>query len=202
MTDAETIARIARNASEDGRISLHDADILFGRISQLEARLAEREEDKSILLDALKIHKEAIATLEARDANMLGVRNDLHARVKVLEDAIKNHRDQKADDRCWMDDDELYGVLCDGQASDRRVGDKESMLRNCARFIERRCEGGHWLSYKELQEGAEVLDAKVKELETMLRRICISNDRRQTNHSIREAQKLLGLPERCTTCGG
>lgn len=33
-------------------------------------------------------YKKAIQTLEARDANMLGVRNDLQARIKLLEDAI------------------------------------------------------------------------------------------------------------------
>ena len=71
MTDDETIARIAVQANEDGRISLHDADILFGRISQLQG--------------ALKMHKEAIAVLTARDALMLGVRNDLQYKLEQAE---------------------------------------------------------------------------------------------------------------------
>lgn len=72
-------------------------------------------------------------------------------RIATLTSAIVKHRSQKADDRCIEDDDELYAVLGDGIKCDRRVGDKEAMLANCGRFIERRCEGGGWLSYVELE---------------------------------------------------
>lgn len=68
-----------------------------------------------------------------------------------LRDAIKTHRDQKADDRCIEDDDRLYAALGDGIKCDRRVGSKEAMLANCQRFIERRCEGGGWPTYAELE---------------------------------------------------
>jgi hypothetical protein len=72
-------------------------------------------------------------------------------RVVKLQDAIKKHRAQKADDRCIFDDDELYAVLGDGVKCDRRVGSKEDMLINCKRFIENRCEGGGWPTYAELE---------------------------------------------------
>jgi hypothetical protein len=72
-------------------------------------------------------------------------------RVEVLEDAIRAHRGQRADDRCIEDDDRLYEALGDGVKCDRRVGNKEEMLRNCARFIENRCEEGHWSSYEDLR---------------------------------------------------
>lgn len=75
----------------------------------------------------------------------------LERRVEELESAIRLHRDQHADDRCWMDDDRLYDVLGDSVQSDPRVGDKAEMLKNCARFIERRCQGGHWPTYVELE---------------------------------------------------
>lgn len=68
-----------------------------------------------------------------------------------LREAIVKHRSQKADDRCIEDDDVLYAVLGDGVKCDRRVGDKDAMLANCARFIDRRCEGGGWPSYAELE---------------------------------------------------
>jgi HEPN domain-containing protein len=68
-----------------------------------------------------------------------------------LRAAIAKHRSQKADDRCIEDDDELYAALGDGVKCDRRVGDKAAMLANCKRFIERRCEGGHWPSYAEVE---------------------------------------------------
>lgn len=69
----------------------------------------------------------------------------------ILRRAIKTHRAQKADDRCIEDDDRLYAVLADGIKCDRRVGDKAAMLRNCDRFIDRRCQSGGWRSYAELE---------------------------------------------------
>jgi hypothetical protein len=68
-----------------------------------------------------------------------------------LRAAIINHRSQKADDRCWMDDEELYKVLGDCIEADFGVGDKAAMLKNCERFLEQRCVGGNWPSYAELE---------------------------------------------------
>jgi hypothetical protein len=72
-----------------------------------------------------------------------------------LAEAIRSHRSQKADDRCIEDDDRLYEALGDGIKCDRRVGSREDMLRNCARFIDRRCESGHWPTYQELEAALE-----------------------------------------------
>lgn len=85
----------------------------------------------------------------------------LNKRIAELEAAIRKHRNQKADDRCIEDDDELYAVLGDGIKCDRRVGDKFEMLKNCARFIDRRCDGGGWPTYAELE-------AENKRLKAML----------------------------------
>lgn len=74
------------------------------------------------------------------------------ARITELENAIRTHRAQKADDRCIEDDDRLYEVLGDGIKCDRRVGDKDAMLHNCQRFIENRCQGGGWPTYAELEQ--------------------------------------------------
>lgn len=84
--------------------------------------------------------------------------------IHGLEGAIRTHRDQKAEDRCIEDDDRLYEALGDGIKCDRRVGDPAAMLANCARFIERRCEGGGWPSYRELEAEVERLRAEVKRL--------------------------------------
>lgn len=77
--------------------------------------------------------------------------DDLQDRIQELESAIREHRSQKADDRCIEDDDRLYAVLGDGIKCDRRVGSKEEMLKNCSRFIDRRCEAGGWPTYAELE---------------------------------------------------
>lgn len=55
------------------------------------------------------------------------------ARVERLRDAIRAHRDVRGDDRCWMDDETLYGVLPEGYAPPSRDSDIE--LENCKRFI-------------------------------------------------------------------
>jgi len=91
----------------------------------------------------------------------------LLAEVERLREAIFRHREQKADDRCIEDDDRLYAALGDGIKCDRRVGDKEAMLRNCARFIDRRCEGGGWPSYAELEAENARLQAEVAELRAL-----------------------------------
>jgi len=56
----------------------------------------------------------------------------LEAENDRLRDAIKKHRDQRGDDRCWLDDRELYAVLGDGDLGDNHVGDKAAMLGRIA----------------------------------------------------------------------
>jgi hypothetical protein len=90
---------------------------------------------------------------------------DWEAVALKLATAIKEHRDQRADDRCWMDDAGLYSSLAgtpfwDGRVQDIRVGDRAAMLRNCERFLERRCAGGAWLTYAELE--AKVVELKAE----------------------------------------
>jgi hypothetical protein len=66
-------------------------------------------------------------------------RMKLKSEIKRLRNAIRQHRDQKLDDRCWMDDYELYEVLPEGidpSYVDLRLLPKEEMRRNCDRFIE------------------------------------------------------------------
>jgi hypothetical protein len=85
---------------------------------------------------------------------------DYQEEYEKLKAAIIRHRSQKADDRCWLDDRELYYALGDGVEADFQVGDKLAMLENCARFIERRCGGGKWPSYAELEEKLRQAEAE------------------------------------------
>lgn len=95
---------------------------------------------------------------------------DLLADRDALAEAIREHRRQKADDRCIEDDDRLYAALGDGIKCDRRVGSKEEMLANCKRFIERRCEGGGWPSYRELEERLRQAEADAAALRDVVSR--------------------------------
>lgn len=57
----------------------------------------------------------------------------LNARINELENAIRKHRDYRSDDRCWMDDEELYKILPEGYTPpEREVAVELSM---CEKFI-------------------------------------------------------------------
>lgn len=94
-----------------------------------------------------------------------GERERLMRENSALRLAIMTHRKQKADDRCWLDDQELYKALGDGDLGDNRVGDKDAMLANCKRFIDRRCAGGEWPTYAQLEEKIEELEATLEDEE-------------------------------------
>lgn len=56
-------------------------------------------------------------------------------RVWELESAIKKHRDAKGDDRCWLDDYDLYSVLHDNLVeTDLRLPPQAEFMANCRRF--------------------------------------------------------------------
>lgn len=74
---------------------------------------------------------------------------DAVVRIEALEQAIIKHRDQRGDDRCWLDDLELYALV--GGAPDNSLPPKEKFLANCARFYDNRCQNAGWRSYQEIE---------------------------------------------------
>ena len=74
------------------------------------------------------------------DSDLESVSHDyLRSEVLKLRNAIREHRDQKGDDRCWMDDVELYKVLPEGVANvDLSLLSDEQFKRNCDLFIKNR----------------------------------------------------------------
>lgn len=72
-------------------------------------------------------------------------------KLEQLQKAIREHRDQRLDDRCWLDDQKLYAVLGEDVLANNDMPPREKFLANCARFYERRCQGGDWLSYQEVE---------------------------------------------------
>lgn len=69
-----------------------------------------------------------------------GVARQELMRVREL---IRTHRDREENSRCWHADEELYGrVLPETKLAGRMDGDKNVLLGNCARYIERQqCPG-------------------------------------------------------------
>jgi hypothetical protein len=69
-----------------------------------------------------------------------GVLEKTKAENDKLKAAIRKHRDQKSDDRCWLDDVNLYRVLGGQEWDDYRsdLPPKCEFLESCARFWEQR----------------------------------------------------------------
>ncbi len=84
--------------------------------------------------DQLTAERDELRNL-LRDERELRTRFEAEAEGEVtgLKDAIRKHRDQKGDDRCWMDDESLYRELPEGYEPFHRDSDVE--LANCQRFI-------------------------------------------------------------------
>lgn len=66
--------------------------------------------------------------------------HDLPETAKAIMDAIRTHRDQRGDDRCWMDDEMLYSALPEGYA--RLEVDTAVELTRCEQFIAHRHNPG------------------------------------------------------------
>ena len=77
-----------------------------------------------------------------------------------LASAIRKHRDQRGDDRCWQDDHEMYAVLPEGftpPATDTAVE-----LENCKRYIECRHGGTEYVSPQRRIEELEAENASLR----------------------------------------
>jgi HAMP domain-containing protein len=71
-----------------------------------------------------------------RDDGDAAARDRILAEFARLEDAIREHRDQRGDDRCWLDDYKLYEALGEPIPDHAcRLDDPETMLEYCRKFI-------------------------------------------------------------------
>lgn len=73
---------------------------------------------------------------------------DLVAEILRLRDAIRLHRGEKGNDRCWLDDQRLYGVLPDVESADFRLPCRGEFLKNCERYWSQRQDELSQLSTK------------------------------------------------------
>lgn len=79
-------------------------------------------------------------------------------RVAELEQAIRQHRNARGDDRCWMDDEELYNVLPEGYTPPAR--DTSVELALCQKFIHNRHHPQ--TEYVSPQRRIEKLEAEIR----------------------------------------
>jgi hypothetical protein len=95
---------------------------------------------------------------EREELNHLPVA-DLVVEVMILRSAIRRHRDYRGDDRCHLDDGELYAVLPEGDT--RPAKDTEVNIENCWKFITCRQQGREYVSP---QRRIEELEAALREV--------------------------------------
>jgi hypothetical protein len=84
--------------------------------------------------------------------------------VERLRQAIRNHRDQRGDDRCWLDDEELYKALPEGYTPPPRSETVE--LDCCRRYIATRHHPGtvYISPQRRIEQLEDLLKRVVKEL--------------------------------------
>jgi hypothetical protein len=88
--------------------------------------------------------------------------SDPHAEAERLRDAVRQHRDERGDDRCHADDGRLYAVLPEGDT--RPARETAVTLENCAKYIECRQTGREYVSP---QRRIEELEAEVGRLKAL-----------------------------------
>lgn len=77
--------------------------------------------------------------------------------IEKLQTAIRKHRDMLGDDRCHIDDAELYAALPEGDT--RPARETAVTIENCQRYIECRQQGREYVSP---QRRIEELEAAIR----------------------------------------
>jgi hypothetical protein len=107
-------------------------------------------------------------------ANLLTI-DKLRDYAMKLEAAIRNHRDQRGDNRCHLDDHALYSVLGEGQPNTALPPECE-FLESCKRFYRQRqhpCDEGVDLLPDDMT--IQQLTDEVKRLRGALEKIADTN---------------------------
>ena len=105
---------------------------------------------------------QAEGPLAETESAAIAAHNSLSERlekVAELEAAIRRHRDQRGDDRCWMDDSWLYAILPEGYSPP--AIDSAVELENCKRFIE--CRRNPATTYVSPQRRIDELEAVLRD---------------------------------------
>ncbi len=73
------------------------------------------------------------------ETNLSQPKNDqLQVEIIKLRNIIRYHRDQKGNDRCWLDDETLYEPLPETADKAQALPTKEVFMEKCARFHSKR----------------------------------------------------------------
>lgn len=132
------------------------------------------EEDVKLLLNSA-VSQAALGRLGA-DRVLEGVERivaewrALRAKRDSLLAAIRKHRDYRGDDRCYLDDGELYAILPEGDTRPWR--EVAVTLDNCRKFIICRQQGREYVSPQRRIEELEAELSRQKEENVKLAERC------------------------------
>lgn len=97
------------------------------------------EQELKRLLEENLHMREQVKELQSRGTEFVIENRELKIEVEKLRDGIRYHRDQKGDDRCWVDDLRLYEILPEGaEGLDTTLPPEDVFLDNCKRFCRSR----------------------------------------------------------------
>lgn len=109
---------------------------------------------------------------------------EMYLLVKKYEEGIRAHRDARGDDRCWMDDEELYKLLPEGFEPPLR--DSSVELERCKQFIT--CRHNPSTEYVSPEREIESLKDDIKERDERIDRL-IATVRRQIDQYTRAIKR-------------
>lgn len=93
----------------------------------------------------------------------------LLAEARRLREGIRAHRDQRGDDRCWLDDERLHALLPEGIPA-LTCMDFELMYPNCKRFLQTRVHPRARFAWGDVPGGSmlPILEQAERELPALL----------------------------------
>lgn len=89
---------------------------------------------EEILTDMVEKLQDEVEQLTAECERLRLAAIDDRETIARLTSAIRKHRDAKGDDRCWLDDYQLYSVLPEGGHHDSSLPPECEFLESCRRF--------------------------------------------------------------------
>ena len=117
------------------------------------------------------------------------LRQRMASEVLRLRDAIRIHRDQRGDDRCFQDDATLYAVLPEGDT--RPMRDAAVTIENCERYIACRQQGREYVSPQRRIEELEADVARLRDAFRLFVSQAASVLQDNTDEAITEALKAI-----------
>jgi len=138
---ADPVLHMARAAAGFGLRAPFSHEELVRIADRIEAdarRIAELDAER-LWLHKVAFGCDAGVTADGRRESVFGRIAELEAEVQRLREAIRTHRDERGDSRCWLDDARLYAAI--GEAineSEFRLPERCEFLASCERYWESR----------------------------------------------------------------